>query len=98
MPHGRITLPVSGRRIQRRRELAGLTLRNLAALCGAAGQPVSNSQLSKIERDKCRPRPKLLSTLAKVLDTKVEGLLVADTTDNLDEQPQEGDNASVVAP
>lgn len=75
MPHGRITLPVSGDRIRDHREKAGLTLRDLAKRCAKAGKSVSDSQLSKIERELARPRPQLLKTLADVFDVDVEQLL-----------------------
>ncbi|GGM64343.1 hypothetical protein GCM10012275_38650 [Longimycelium tulufanense] len=61
-----------------RREQSGLTLRDLAARCRKAGQPVNPSQLSKIERNICRPRPRLLATLAKALKVPVEALTSGD--------------------
>jgi transcriptional regulator with XRE-family HTH domain len=58
--------PALGARLRR-----GLTLRQLAAACAAKGVPVDNSQLSKIERGKSTPRPKLRAALAEILELDV---------------------------
>lgn len=46
----------------------GLTLRELAARCAAEGTPVDFSQLARIEKGMCVPRPRVRAVLAKVLD------------------------------
>lgn len=46
----------------------GMTLRDLAVQCAREGASVDNSQLSKIERGLHRPRPRLRSVLARILD------------------------------
>lgn len=46
----------------------GLTLRGLAARCTAEGVPASYSQLAKIEKGYCAPRPALRAKLAEILD------------------------------
>lgn len=45
----------------------GLTLRDLAARCTAEGVPASYSQLAKIEKRYCAPRPALRAKLAEIL-------------------------------
>ncbi|MGH3381782.1 MAG: helix-turn-helix domain-containing protein [Actinoallomurus sp.] len=54
--------PMQGRRIE-----LGLSLRALAAECHRAGGPISNSQLSKVERGQCRPRPAARRAIKQVL-------------------------------
>jgi transcriptional regulator with XRE-family HTH domain len=54
--------PMQGRRVE-----LGLTLRELAAACHRAGGPISNSQLSKVERGISRPRPKARRAIIQVL-------------------------------
>jgi transcriptional regulator with XRE-family HTH domain len=58
--------------VLQRRITKGMSLRALADACEAAGQRVSNSQLSKIERGLYTPRPAALKTLAAVLDLDLE--------------------------
>lgn len=58
--------------IRSQRLTKGLTLRDLAAKCAAAGAPVHWTQLGRIERGLNSPRPQLRSVLAKVLDLDVE--------------------------
>lgn len=48
----------------------GLTLSELAAKCTAAGAPLSESHLSRIERGAV-PRPRLRATLARLLDLDI---------------------------
>jgi len=79
MAHGRPTLPFDGDGLRRRRELGGMSLRALAERCEQRGQPISNSQLSKIERGLSRPRPALLKVLAGVFKVRPEQLLATDT-------------------
>jgi transcriptional regulator with XRE-family HTH domain len=51
-----------------------MSLRALAAKCKQEGAPVSDSQLSKIERGLYAPRPRLRAVLAEVLDMDVTEL------------------------
>ena len=55
-------------KVKQARLRSGLTLRDLAEVCRAAGVSVSDSQLSKIERGVCEPRPALRKVLAAVLN------------------------------
>lgn len=55
-----------------RRLEGGMSLRALAAKCAQEGAPVSNSQLSKIERGLYTPRPKLRATLARILELHID--------------------------
>lgn len=50
----------------------GMTLRDLAAKCTAAGAPVHFTQLGRIERGLNAPRPQLRAVLAKELDLDVD--------------------------
>lgn len=75
MAHGRPSTEFDGDNLRKLREQGGMSLRALAARCRAAGNPVSDSQLSKIERGICRPRPALMRTLSEVLEVKVEALI-----------------------
>ncbi|MFH9011195.1 helix-turn-helix transcriptional regulator [Streptomyces sp. NPDC017943] len=61
--------PVKQGRLRR-----GMTLRDLAEKCAADGVPVGQSTLSRIERGKQVPRPRLRSVLATLLDLDVEDL------------------------
>jgi transcriptional regulator with XRE-family HTH domain len=63
----------AGRFKQQRLE-RGMSLRALAAKCKQEGAPVSDSQLSKIERGLYAPRPRLRAVLAEVLDMDVTEL------------------------
>ncbi|GLY81886.1 helix-turn-helix domain-containing protein [Actinoallomurus iriomotensis] len=54
--------PMQGRRIE-----LGLTLRDLAAACSRAGGPISDSQLSKVERGLYTPRPAARRAIKTVL-------------------------------
>jgi len=54
----------------RRLEL-GLTMRQLAEQCRAAGVPVSQSEISRIERLIHVPRPTLRKKLAEILGMEV---------------------------
>ncbi|MFD9706179.1 helix-turn-helix domain-containing protein [Lentzea sp. NPDC059081] len=58
--------------VHQRRIAKGLTLRALADACEKAGQRVSDSQLSKIERGKYSPRPAALKALVDVLGLDLE--------------------------
>lgn len=78
MGHGRPQQATSGARLRSARLAKGFTLRGLATQCTKFGRPVSDSQLSRIERDRNRPRPKLLVTLARVLEVQVADLLHED--------------------
>lgn len=51
-----------------------MSLRALAERCEQEGAPISNSQLSKIERGLYAPRPKLRAVLALVLDMNIQDL------------------------
>lgn len=81
MAHGRNTAPVSGTKIRHRREEAGLTLRDLASLCGKHGKQATAQQLLNIEHGKSRPRPALLLALANALGATVAELLDRDAAD-----------------
>ncbi len=61
--------PVKQGRLRR-----GMTLRDLAEKCAADGVPVGQSTLSRIERGKQVPRPRLRSVLASLLDLDIEDL------------------------
>lgn len=61
------TTSIRGRRLAK-----GMTLRDLAAKCTAAGAPVHFTQLGRIERGLNSPRPQLRSVLAQILDLDVE--------------------------
>jgi transcriptional regulator with XRE-family HTH domain len=74
MAHGRPSTVCDGEKLRELREEGGMSLRALAAQCKAAGHPVSDSQLSKIERGLCRPRPALMRTLADVLRVDIKEL------------------------
>jgi len=50
----------------------GWTQDDLADRCTEEGAPVSDSQISKIERGVCQPGPKLRATLAKLLDLDID--------------------------
>jgi transcriptional regulator with XRE-family HTH domain len=63
-----------GSAVLRSRLEHGLTLRQLADECEAAGTSVHYSTLSRIEGGEIVPRPALLATLAKVLDLDVAEL------------------------
>lgn len=63
-----------GTAVLRSRLEHGLTLRQLADECMAAGTSVHYSTLSRIECGEIVPRPALLATLAKVLDLDVAEL------------------------
>ena len=52
-----------------------MNLRELAMACGKAGHAISNSQLSKIERELYRPRVGLLPALATVFQVPVDELV-----------------------
>lgn len=54
--------PMQGRRIA-----LGLTLRALSAECRERGGPISDSQLSKVERRLYTPRPKARRAIREVL-------------------------------
>jgi transcriptional regulator with XRE-family HTH domain len=49
-----------------------MTLRELAEKCAADGAPVGQSTLSRIERGKQIPRPRLRSVLARLLALDVD--------------------------
>ncbi|WP_432589973.1 helix-turn-helix transcriptional regulator [Streptomyces sp. HD1123-B1] len=59
--------PVKQGRLER-----GMTLLKLAEKCTASGSPVSPATLSRIERGKQVPRPKLRSVLAELLALSVD--------------------------
>lgn len=78
MAHGRSTTAADGAAIRRHRERRGMNLRQLAEACRKAGRSISDSQLSKIEREVCRPRPAVLVALAKVYSVELDALIKAD--------------------
>lgn len=49
----------------------GMTQAQLAKKCKDRGVPASDSQLSKIERGHCTPRPALRAALAEILELDV---------------------------
>ena len=53
---------------QRARLKRGMTLQQVADACAARGVPVSEGQVSRIERGHATPRPALRAALAKVLE------------------------------
>ncbi|WP_329520552.1 hypothetical protein [Spirillospora sp. NBC_01491] len=57
--------------VQRARLTLGLTLLEVAAECTRRGAPVSEGQMSRIDRGQQVPRPKLRAVLAAVLDLDV---------------------------
>ncbi|MEU6491133.1 helix-turn-helix transcriptional regulator [Streptomyces sp. NPDC046984] len=59
-------------RVKQGRLRCGMTLRELAEKCAAVGTPVGQSTLSRIERGKQVPRPKLRSVLAQLLELDVD--------------------------
>lgn len=59
-------------KFRHRRLKGGMSLRALAARCAQEGVPVSDSQLSKIERGLYTPRPLLRATLARILDLHID--------------------------
>lgn len=61
-----VTSPVKQGRLR-----CGMTLRELAEKCATDGVPVGQSTLSRIERGKQVPRPKLRSVLARLLELDV---------------------------
>lgn len=75
MAHGQPLFPLKDGEVRKQRNLGGMTLRDLAKRCTEAGEPISNSQLSKIERGLNRPRPALLYTLASVFGVEVKQLV-----------------------
>lgn len=54
-----------------RRIKRGWTQQELADHCTAEGAPISESQISKIERGLWKGRPQVRATLAKLLDLDV---------------------------
>lgn len=52
----------------------GLTMKQLAERCKAAGTPVSASEISRIERHIHSPRPALRKLLAEILGVSVTDL------------------------
>ncbi|MFD5468850.1 helix-turn-helix transcriptional regulator [Streptomyces sp. NPDC127105] len=50
----------------------GMTLQDLAEKCAADGAPVSESALSRIERGKQVPRPKLRFVLAELVGLDID--------------------------
>lgn len=75
MGHGRNTAPVSGTKIRRKREEAGLTFRDLAERCEQHGKSATPKQLVDYELGRSRPRPDLLRALASALGTTIADLL-----------------------
>lgn len=61
--------------LRARRRAAGMTQRDLSARCAELGAPISDSQLSKIERGLWSPRPGALRAIAEALGTTVDDLL-----------------------
>lgn len=70
------------RRLRALRRAAGMTQRGLSARCAELGAPISDSQLSKIERGIWSPRPAALRAIADALSTS-PGYLLGET-DNPD--------------
>ncbi|WP_225080490.1 MULTISPECIES: helix-turn-helix transcriptional regulator [unclassified Streptomyces] len=68
--------PVKQGRLRR-----GMTLRELAEKCAADGAPVSQPTLSRIERGRQVPRPKLRFVLAELLGLDI---------DDFEQPPQPG--------
>lgn len=58
--------------IKEQRLKLGLSQRALAELCEAQGAPVTDSQLSKIERGKCMPYPPLRAALSRILSLDID--------------------------
>ncbi|MFJ8760795.1 helix-turn-helix domain-containing protein [Streptomyces cyaneofuscatus] len=53
--------------LRQQRLRLGMTLEDVVAKCAEQGVKVHNSQLSRIERGKAQPRPRLRADLARVL-------------------------------
>lgn len=68
--------PINGDRLRELREQAELSQADLASQCTAAGRPVTQSHISRLETGLHRPYMPLLRTLAKVLKVKVDDLLI----------------------
>lgn len=58
--------------IRKERLRRGLSQQALADKCAAEGAPVTDSQLSKIERGVCMPNPRLRATLARILGLDID--------------------------
>lgn len=59
-------------RLKTQRLWRGLTLRQLADECAAAGSPTNSGQLSRYERGEAIPQPALRATLAKLLELDID--------------------------
>lgn len=70
-----LSLPFSGAKLRQKREMAGLTLEQLAARCAERGYDVHLSAISKVEIGTNGPTPGLLLALAGALECDVEDLL-----------------------
>lgn len=75
MAHGSPSYTTKSAELKRRRENAGLSLRQLAAKCMEAGQPIDFSQISNYENGKSNPRPRTLKVLAEALGCDPEDLI-----------------------
>jgi transcriptional regulator with XRE-family HTH domain len=62
------TSPLRRRRLER-----GMTMLQLAQRCTEAGAPISEAQISRIERG-AQPRPKVRAALVKLLDLDIDDL------------------------
>lgn len=71
---------IDGAKLRHRRICAGLSQRGLADRARAAGLSISDSQLSKIERDLMRPRPSSLVAIAAALGVTPDELLTPPDT------------------
>ncbi|ROP36253.1 helix-turn-helix domain-containing protein [Saccharothrix texasensis] len=80
MAHGRPSYRFDGDGLRTRRETGGMSLRALAKRCEQHGYRVGDSQLSKIERGLCTPRPGLLRVLARIFNVPTEALLLSATS------------------
>lgn len=55
-----------------RRLRLGMTLQDLCDRCAAEGEPVSEGQMSRIERGEYMPRPGLRAVLARILSLDID--------------------------
>jgi transcriptional regulator with XRE-family HTH domain len=67
-----LKFPFDGDRCRELRELAGLSIGELAERCAQQGHRVHHSAIGKVERDVNKPSPALLMALATALDVTPE--------------------------
>lgn len=75
-----MTCRLDGPALRRRRELAGMSLGDLAQRCSEVGYPVHSTLLGTWERGLHNPRPRGLRVLAEVFGVEPEELLFEDAS------------------